>query len=306
VIGHNERKHAAITIRSILDQLVDVSFEVIFVDDGSTDDTAATVLAASPNDARVRLVQLADNQGRGAARAAGVAAARGSLIACVDADISLPVDWLRRCLDAIPGYAAVGGIPVPDGDVAVIARISGATARVVPPRMPVAGSNALFRAAVLRESGFDPRDRLGEDFRLAQRLLRDGQRLLRVPGLTVRHEEDRSYARALRWRFDNGRDAASHLVEFRVFRPADAAWLVCLFGTLLGVIGGVLLSTWWLLLGPVAIAAAAVAHVGSRFETRPLGAFLISWLANVPLMASYVIGRTVGIPRLFQPPDPEA
>jgi hypothetical protein len=94
------------------------------------------------------------------------------------------------------------------------------------------------------------------------------------------------------------------LVEFRVFRPADAAWLVCLFGTLLGVIGGVTQSPWWLLLGPVAVAAAALAHVRSRFETRPSGPFMISWLANVPLMAAYVIGRTAGIPRLFQRPDP--
>jgi glycosyltransferase involved in cell wall biosynthesis len=300
VIAHNEELHAPITVRSILRQQTNQAFEIVFVDDGSTDHTVDAVKAAANGDARLRLVCLATNVGRGAARASGVEAARSALIAFVDADITLPPHWLEQCLQAIPQKAAVGGTAVPDGDVAVVARVSGATARAVPSLMPITGNNVLFRAEVLQRSGFDPRDRLGEDFRLAGRLIRDGYSLARVPGLTVRHEEARSYRSALRWRFDNGVDAVTHPVELRRVRQADLAWLACGVSTVGGVVGALIASPWWLFLGPVVIAAAALVHVTARFEPRPFAPFLLAWIADVPLMASYVLGRTVGLPRLLR------
>lgn len=58
--------------------------EVIVVDDGSTDDTAAC-LAGWANDPRVRVVQQA-NQGRSAARNHGARLARGEFLAFLDSD----------------------------------------------------------------------------------------------------------------------------------------------------------------------------------------------------------------------------
>jgi biofilm PGA synthesis N-glycosyltransferase PgaC len=299
VIAHNEHQHAPVTLRSILEQRTAVPFEVVFIDDASTDGTANVVAAGSQGDTRVRVIRLPVNVGRGAARAAGIDGARANMIAFVDSDVTLPPDWLARCLVELPGNAAVGGVAVPDGDVAVIARISHAIPRGVPPRMPIAGSNVLFDASVLREITFDPKDRLGEDFRLAARLLREGHRLRRVPELEVRHEESKSYGEALRWRFANGVDAATHPREFGLFRLADATWLLCAAAWLIGFVTAVVLSPWWLLLGPVATAAAALLHAAHRFDLQPFRAFVLAWLANIPLMGAYVLGRTVGLPRLF-------
>jgi hypothetical protein len=58
--------------------------ETIVVDDGSTDDTAA-IAAAIP---RVRVLRLAANGGKTAAVARGIAAARGSFVLLVDADLA--------------------------------------------------------------------------------------------------------------------------------------------------------------------------------------------------------------------------
>jgi glycosyltransferase involved in cell wall biosynthesis len=300
VIAFNERAHAPECVRAILAQQTDARFDVVFVDDGSTDGTAEAVMAAAARDERFRLIQLQSNQGRGAARAAGVKAARGRAIGFVDADITLPPDWLARCLAELPGHAAVGGIAVPDGDATVLARVSGATPRQVAGSMPITGNNVLFDAAVFTRTGFDPRDRLGEDFRLAARLLRDGHRLSRVPGLTVRHEESKSYGRALRWRFDNGIDAATHPRELRILRFADLVWIGWSGAWIVGIAGAVVSSPWWLLLGPAASVAAGVAHATSRFRPRPLGPFLVACLADVPLLTAYLAGRTVGLPRLIR------
>jgi glycosyltransferase involved in cell wall biosynthesis len=300
VIAYNERDHAPECVRAIFAQQTDVRFDVVFVDDGSTDGTADAVTAVAAGDVRFRLVRLPHNRGRGAARAAGVEAARGRVIGFVDADITLPSDWLARCLAELPGHAAVGGIAVPDGDTTVLARLSGATPREVAGSMPITGNNVLFDAAVFARTGFDPRDRLGEDFRLAARLLRDGYRLRRVPGLTVRHEESKTYARALRWRFDNGVDAATHPRELGILRFADLVWVGWCAAWIVGFAGAVAASPWWLLLGPAASVVAGVMHAATRFRPRPPGPFLLACLADVPLLTAYLAGRTVGVPRLIR------
>jgi glycosyltransferase involved in cell wall biosynthesis len=70
-------------IASVLAQTID-DFEIIVVDDGSTDDTGEVVQGFG--DPRIRLLSLTRNQGAAAARNAGIAAARGELISLLDSD----------------------------------------------------------------------------------------------------------------------------------------------------------------------------------------------------------------------------
>jgi hypothetical protein len=187
---------------------------------------------------------------------------------------------------------------VPDGHTAVLARISGAQPRVVGGSLPITGSNVLFDADVFARGGFDPRDRIGEDTRLAARLLRQGEKLKRVPGLVVRHEESKTYARELVWRFVNGIDAAS-LPRLLGIRFADLVWAGWLAAWTAGIALAIVASPWWLILGPGAGSVAGVLHAASRFHPRPLAPFLVACVADVPLLTAYLLGRTVGLPRLF-------
>ncbi len=91
---------------ALLPRLVDcvheqtfTDWELIIVDDGSTDDTAnvATAFAEKEPD-RIRFDRLTRNQGSGAARNSGVAKARGRYIAFLDSDDTWKPEYLRRAV----------------------------------------------------------------------------------------------------------------------------------------------------------------------------------------------------------------
>lgn len=85
-------------IRSVLAQTFQ-DFEIVVVDDGSTDDTQAAV--AEFDDSRVRYVRRASNGGEAAARNTGVSEARGEYIAWLDSDDEWFNDKLREQMDLL-------------------------------------------------------------------------------------------------------------------------------------------------------------------------------------------------------------
>lgn len=72
--------------------------EIIVIDDGSTDDTAAVVAGIAGGDARIRLIRQR-NAGVGAARNAGIRSANGNFIAPLDADDVWEPQKLERQLE---------------------------------------------------------------------------------------------------------------------------------------------------------------------------------------------------------------
>ena len=103
IITHNRAHYLEDAITSVLDQTVD-DLELIVVDDGSTDDTAAVV---EPYLDRIRYVPC-PHRGKAAARNTAVQLAGGELFAFCDSDDRWYPDRLERQLDALESHRDVG------------------------------------------------------------------------------------------------------------------------------------------------------------------------------------------------------
>ena len=85
------------------------SFEVIVVDDGSTDDTPTFLRQALGRYSWLRVLRLSANQGQSAAFDAGFRAARGRVIATIDADLQNDPEEIPRLLPLLDGYDMIAG-----------------------------------------------------------------------------------------------------------------------------------------------------------------------------------------------------
>lgn len=96
--ARNEEANIGRCLDSLLQQsLPSNQFEIIVVDDGSADDTAAIVKTYS--DKGIRLLQLSDEVGgKKAALSKGISAATHSIIVTTDADCTYPKNWLNTLL----------------------------------------------------------------------------------------------------------------------------------------------------------------------------------------------------------------
>ncbi len=103
--AYNAETTIAAAVRSVVRQ-TEASFELIVVDDGSTDGTA-DVVSAMGDDPRIRLIA-GDHRGAAAARNAGLQAARAPLVSFVDSDDLLLPRYLELMTAALEADPATG------------------------------------------------------------------------------------------------------------------------------------------------------------------------------------------------------
>jgi dolichol-phosphate mannosyltransferase len=106
---YNEEENVAILQRELTEALGGLDYEIIFVDDGSRDQTAAKIRTGP----RSRVLRFEKNAGQSAAIFAGLQAARGEIAVLLDgdlqndpADIPRLLDEIARGADLVCGYRA--------------------------------------------------------------------------------------------------------------------------------------------------------------------------------------------------------
>lgn len=99
---YNAEDYLAQCIESIFAQRGTYSYEIILIDDESTDNSLAIAQAYAGKDSRV-IVLTQPHAGQSAARNLGLRHAKGEYIAFVDADDYLAPDWCEQHMEAIEG-----------------------------------------------------------------------------------------------------------------------------------------------------------------------------------------------------------
>jgi GT2 family glycosyltransferase len=177
-----------------LQQLDYPDFEVILVDDGSTDATAQIAFL----NAKVRYLRHATNLGLSVARNTGIAAATGEVVAFTDSDCRADENWLYYLASDLlrGGYAGMGGpneLPPEDSAVAMAVMASpGGPAHVMLTDQQaehIPGCNmAFFKWALDEVGGFDPVfHQAGDDVDLCWRVQQAGHKIGFSPGALVWH-----------------------------------------------------------------------------------------------------------------------
>lgn len=113
VPAHNEGNNIRETVSALL-ALRYPLFEIVIVNDGSTDETARILDELAEAHAAIRVVHLQTNQGKAAAMRAGTLAANYEFLVCIDGDAVLDpnaVHWLMRHFVDGPRVGAVTGNP---------------------------------------------------------------------------------------------------------------------------------------------------------------------------------------------------
>lgn len=86
------------------------SFEIVFVDDGSSDDTFARITRAHEHEPRLHALRFSRNFGKEIALAAGIDHARGKAVVMIDADLQHPPETIRTFVEKWrEGYEMVYG-----------------------------------------------------------------------------------------------------------------------------------------------------------------------------------------------------
>ena len=213
IAAYNEGRVIAQTLRSVVQTDYAGEFEILVVDDGSRDDTAAEVERVAAAEPRLRLIRQT-NTGKAGALRRGVAQARHGIVVFLDADTQFERGTLRALVQplanpltgAVSGNARVGNLRTFVARCQSLEYICGFNLdrraytstnciTVVPGAV-----SALRKSAIAAAGGFS-HDTLAEDTDLTLTLHRLGYRIDYAPGAIAHTEAPETFRTLARQRF---------------------------------------------------------------------------------------------------------
>jgi glycosyltransferase involved in cell wall biosynthesis len=182
-------------------------FEVIAVDDASSDSTVETA-----EEFRCSVVRLEKNSGAAAARNAGAKKAEGGILVFIDSDIVLPKGSLARIIGRLEkGFDAVGGIVSGNFEGSgIVSFYKNSHNHYFSKKLPSDSGTisgffmAVKKSVFLKAKGFNETFREAEDIEFCRRLQAQGAKILFDKTLQVGHIQKYSFFSLLRGDFLKG------------------------------------------------------------------------------------------------------
>ncbi|MHA2727325.1 glycosyltransferase family 2 protein [Vibrio campbellii] len=181
--AYNAEKGIAYSICSVLAQTYK-NWELIIVDDGSTDNTASVIKSFS--DERVKLFQFERNKGRGAARQKCLSECKGQFYAMLDADDWIFPDKLQRQVAALTSNTDIAlvssGMSITDGENVVIGKRQvvheGVSVSLPYRTLGIPHGPCMFRAELAEGFTYDIKFKLAQDVDFLRRISNGNSYLL--------------------------------------------------------------------------------------------------------------------------------
>src|SRR3954466_5696245 len=109
--AYNEQESVPTLLQRVESSLAQIGkpFEVLIIDDGSTDQTPQMLTESMKTRPWLRVLRMKKNGGQSAAFEAGFEAARGEIIATIDADLQNDPEEIPRLLPLLDGYDMITG-----------------------------------------------------------------------------------------------------------------------------------------------------------------------------------------------------
>ena len=184
---HNEGQNAVETVSYALN-VEYPEFEVIVINDGSKDNTLEILVNLAKNNPRLKVVNLAENQGKALALQAGALLANHEYLVCIDGDALIDkycVYWMVKHFIRYSHVAAVTGNPrirnrttllgkIQVGEFSSIVGMIKRAQRSFGRIFTVSGVITGFRKAAVHEVGYWSPDMLTEDIDITWKLQRNG------------------------------------------------------------------------------------------------------------------------------------
>jgi glycosyltransferase involved in cell wall biosynthesis len=298
VIAYNEEANISSCIESIIAQdNLGNSYEILVIDDGSTDSTSEVIKNLQRRNKKIKLVTDGRNHGRGYSRYVGVNKSKGLSVAMVDGDVTLPDEWLNTCNKYLKEYSVVGGLIAPDGDVTYIFNKFRLTPKVVPHTTTVSGNNGLYRREVFKIVNFDPQLREGEDIDFNNRLIKHNIHAYSVKDLLVSHHENKGFLDSCLWLYQSGIGATRQLINFHKIRVPDITFICTLVLLIITLLVSLNKGTYiWLLLPLLSVVAVSFLHVQTKFvlKTMRIHSVIGAVVVTSILILCYYFGRITG------------
>jgi len=121
--AYNEEKRLLPTLERVCAYLStkDFPYEIVVVDDGSTDNTLQITKSIANNNNHINILSNERNSGKGYSVRRGMLSARGEYVFFTDADLSTPIEEIEKCLPyLVNGYdVVIGSRSMPGADIIV-------------------------------------------------------------------------------------------------------------------------------------------------------------------------------------------
>nr|WP_315209111.1 poly-beta-1,6-N-acetyl-D-glucosamine synthase [uncultured Albidiferax sp.] len=180
---HNEASNIEDTVEALL-AINYPTFEILLIDDGSTDTSPQMLDAMARKDSRIRVIHLAQNQGKAVGLNTAAMMARYDFFLCIDGDSVVDphcLHWMMRHLVNSPRVGAVSGNPrirtrstligrIQVGEFSSIIGLIKRAQRTYGKMFTVSGVMVCFRRAALHDAGYWNPDALTEDIDVSWRL----------------------------------------------------------------------------------------------------------------------------------------